>query len=607
MMSCGVSGFTDDSGSVERALEQMSPDHPRLFLPSGEKREAWRRHLRFDPRMVEVAAQVESGALAMLDYEPVAREMKGRRMLDSSRLALKRILTLTVAHAQSGNERFAERAIEEMLAAAAFSDWNPSHFLDTAEMTAALAVGYDGLYHEMSPEQQKTVRTAIIEKGLRPGFAKDHWWVGYANNWNQVCNGGLSLGALAVYEHAPELAARTIRRAVENIPAAMETYAPDGAYPEGPMYWEYGTTYNVLFLSALEQALGTDFGLSGEPGFLESSDYYNWMQGPTGAFFNYSDSGLEPPLAPALYWFAKRRDRPEVLWASQDALSKFLEKTYWHYGPADRFYPMTLLWMDPDLEPERPEQSHWVGEGINPVAVHRTGWDPRSTFVAVKAGTPFASHGHMDVGSFVIEMAGHRWAVDPGRQSYLPLEQKGVELWDGSQEGGRWTVFRLNNFSHNTLVVNGELQRVAGRGEILESKGPPESRTVMDLSGVYEGQLKSARRTVGLRGEGHVFVRDELTAPDEASAEARWGMATFAQVERTDEGAVILTQNDARVEVRVLEPEGARLEVLNLEEPVNPWDDPNPGMRLLAVTLNLNAGETEELRVEVRDVSSPGE
>ena len=30
-----------------------------------------------------------------------------------------------------------------MLTAARFEDWNPSHFLDVAEMTFALAIGYD--------------------------------------------------------------------------------------------------------------------------------------------------------------------------------------------------------------------------------------------------------------------------------------------------------------------------------------------------------------------------------------------------------------------------------------------------------------------------------
>ena len=30
-----------------------------------------------------------------------------------------------------------------MLAIAQFADWNPSHFLDVAEMTMGMAIGYD--------------------------------------------------------------------------------------------------------------------------------------------------------------------------------------------------------------------------------------------------------------------------------------------------------------------------------------------------------------------------------------------------------------------------------------------------------------------------------
>ena len=45
-----------------------------------------------------------------------------------------------------GEERFKERAIRELDAACAMKDWNPSHFLDVAEMATAVAVGYDWLY-----------------------------------------------------------------------------------------------------------------------------------------------------------------------------------------------------------------------------------------------------------------------------------------------------------------------------------------------------------------------------------------------------------------------------------------------------------------------------
>ena len=35
----------------------------------------------------------------------------------------------------------------------------------------------------------------------------------------------------------------------------MGHYAPDGAYPEGIGYWDYGTSFNVMFLSAIEKFL----------------------------------------------------------------------------------------------------------------------------------------------------------------------------------------------------------------------------------------------------------------------------------------------------------------------------------------------------------------
>ena len=51
----------------------------------------------------------------------------------------------------------------------------------------------------------------------------------------------------------------------------------------------------------------------------------------------------------------------------------------------------------------------------------------------------------MDAGSFIYERKGIRWAIDLGMQNYLSLESRGINLWDQSQEGQRWGVFRLGN------------------------------------------------------------------------------------------------------------------------------------------------------------------
>lgn len=123
-----------------------------------------------------------------------------------------------------------------MLAAAAFADWNPSHFLDVAEMTAALGIGYDWLYEELSEEDRRGIREAIVEKGLKPSLTVNSW-TRAVHNWNQVCNAGMAIGALAVAESEPELAARMVARAVETswprpLSRSRRSPGPAGGAPE---------------------------------------------------------------------------------------------------------------------------------------------------------------------------------------------------------------------------------------------------------------------------------------------------------------------------------------------------------------------------------------
>jgi len=96
-------------------------------------------------------------------------------------------------------------------------------------MTHAFGIGYDWLFDALSAEERVTLRTAIIEKGLKPSFVDKlpnaargyNWWLTVTHNWNQVCNGGLTVGALAVADEEPELAERVIRRALDSIKLPM--------------------------------------------------------------------------------------------------------------------------------------------------------------------------------------------------------------------------------------------------------------------------------------------------------------------------------------------------------------------------------------------------
>lgn len=107
-------------------------------------------------------------------------------------------------------------------------------------------------------------------------------FITYDHNWNLVCNGGLIVGALAVAETDPDVAKIIITGAVKSLPLALKSYGPDGAWPEGPAYWNYGTEHVVYGLAALESALGTDFGLSEMKGLSETGLFPIIVTGPTG-------------------------------------------------------------------------------------------------------------------------------------------------------------------------------------------------------------------------------------------------------------------------------------------------------------------------------------
>ncbi|MFT7488528.1 MAG: hypothetical protein ACI9OU_000922 [Candidatus Promineifilaceae bacterium] len=576
--------------------------HPRLFVKRGED-DALRRKIHSDPALRKAFAHVVNVADGILDVQPVEREQVGRRLLGVSRTCLKRVFYLSFCFRMTQDDRYAVRAQEEMLAVAAFDDWNPSHFLDVAEMTAALAIGYDWLHDELDPSSREIIRKAIIEKGLRASL-NGGWWVKTSNNWNQVCHGGLTLGALAVLEDEPDLAEQIIARAIANVPTAMAEYAPDGAYPEGPGYWKYGTTYNVILISALESVLGSDFELSKSQGFLESSDYYLHATGPTGLLFNYSDGGSRAGVAPAMYWFAARRKDLSLLWREHQELDRFLPRTTSFKDASDRMFPFLLIWAGALDEALAPKVNHWKADGETPVAMHRSGWGtPQEIFVGVKAGSPGANHAHMDIGSFVMDANGVRWAEDLGSQSYNSLESKGIVLWDKDQTSQRWDVFRLNNFSHNTLVVDGKKQQVHGRAPIIgfSDKGPMP-HTIVDMGSIYKNQIAAATRGVGLLQERAVLVQDDIETLDHKTV-VRWGMVTRASVDIRNKHTAILRQDDQHLVLSIHAPADAEWELFETAPPPQTYDAPNEGTRMIG--FNVEIPPSTKARFVV--VLSPGE
>jgi hypothetical protein len=577
-----------DSSQILKTLQQ---DHPRLLLLKGEEK-ALLTQIRKYPQWQTVHKAMLDECDRLLDVAAVERIKIGKRLLDKSRECLRRVFMLSYAYRTTGEQKYLVRAEKELLAVAAFEDWNPTHFLDVAEMTMAVAIGYDWLFEKLSDQTRTRLRGAILTKGINPSLDKTYnWFLSAEHNWNQVCNAGITFGALAIAEHEPAIAGMIVKRSVESVPKAMlHSYKPDGAYPEGFSYWGYGTSFNVLLINALQKALGTDFGLSDSDGFLKTGSFMQHLVGPTGLAHNWGDSGLKEGLTPALFWFAQKTQNPSLLWGQKALLSAPAQTEV-----KNRILPALLIWgTQTELSAvHAPTQKFWAGQGPSPVALMRSSWEkPDAVFLGVKAGSPAVNHAHMDVGSFVMDALGERWAMDFGMQDYNSLESKGVDLWNRSQDSQRWQVFRLNNFAHNVISFDGQLTNAKGYAKIdgATSEGPNMMVTT-NLSELYQDQAKAVRRGLGIIDGRYVVVRDEIECGPKETV-MRWNMLTAAQVRIVDGKTVELSQNGKKM-LLIFDTQTPISIKTWPTTPAHDYDAPNPGTVFVGFEAKLPAGSRQ--------------
>jgi hypothetical protein len=373
----------------------------------------------------------------------------------------------------------------------------------------------------------------------------------------------------------------------------MNEYEPHGAYPEGPGYWVYGTTYNVILIEALNSVLGAEFGLSEKSGFVKSAEYYLHVTGPTGLYFNYADCGSQGGFVPIVLWFTKKYDDPSLLWSQKKIFDSAAKQ-----NPSDlaqsQIAVLALLWGLPKAT--QPKRLSWMGQGRNPVAMFRTSWNDDAVYLAIKGGDTSFHHAHMDVGSFVIDAAGLRWAMDLGKEDYHRIETLGGRLWEMEQTGGRWKLFRYGNFSHNTLTVNDQLQRGEAFAPIIRYSADSDfPHVAIDMTEAYKGQLKKAVRGASLLPSGRILIQDELQATDRP-ATVRWAMVTPARVDIQSDKAAILSLKQKTMQFQVVTEADVKLTTYSTK-PRSMFDADNGDTRMIGFEVTLAPDEKVAIAV----------
>ena len=511
-----------------------------------------------------------------LSAPPIKHELISPRLLDKSRTCLYRVTMWAGLFRLTGKVEYATRARKEMLTAAEFKDWNPSHFLDVAEMTTALGLGYDWLYDVLPPDERKAIKQAIIERGLKTGLgdtpgAGGRFWIKATHNWNQVCNGGLGIGALAIADEEPELARRVLKQSLAALPRALASYAPDGGWNEGPGYWDYATRYTANIICALESALGKDFGLKKSPGLDRAGFFHLYATSPLNLTFNFADAGERSGASAAMFWLARAYQQP-VFAAHNFFCAKWSKD------------PFFLYWL-PTPVPEAalveklPLNSLFRGVDV---AFLRSGWFHGSTFLGFKGGDNKANHSHLDLGTFVFDMRGVRWCEDLGSDEYnLP----------GYFGNKRWTYYRLKSEGHNVVTIGGTNQDPRAKASVIAFDGAPgRPCAVADLTAGYAPTAHKAQRGVMLLGNAGALVQDEWTLAK--PQELIWAIHTPAKISVAGREAK-LQQSDQTLVVRILEPATAKFEIMEIPP------EPPTGHKLHSHKLGFRVSGAQTARLAV--------
>lgn len=539
-----------------RAQQRFLSEHPRLLFTKAEE-PGVKALIEKDPQVRQLADFLKTKADSMVLAPQIAYEKdKYGAILWTSRAYVNRLGTLALMYRLTGDKKYADAANETLLWVCAYPDWNPAHYLDTAEMSAAVAIAYDWLFDVLPQETKDIVRRSLYERAVSKvlreyQFGAPGSWAKRETNWNVVCNTGMTLAILAIAEDYPQETDTILDNAAGYMPNCLKHFSPDGVCYEGPAYWNYTTTYLSAYLKAVADNDNGKGGIAQLPGLDRTALYSKRTLTQSGRVFNFANASKDPSNTPAYFFFSRYYDQPEVAEWYRNELQKVVSNDL----AENQMFFLSLPWFDTATggESRRIPAMEVYHNAINDIIVFNGDRDKDgSIFLIAKGGTPNQAHQQMDCGTFLVEADGICWTEDLGADDYaLP------GFWDYKVGGQRWNYFRNNNFSHNTINIDHQLQNADGHAFVCEEN--PDAAipsTRLDMTSLYSGKADSVFRKFTLIDDYTVEIEDKIKLHDPESV-VSWVVATTADV-TADGSEARLTKDGKSFYIQILSPADAR-------------------------------------------------
>lgn len=577
-----------------------------------------------DPLYAKMVANLKAGGEKLLETPELTRvfgEQQGTVTPGSK--AIYRMATLGTLHMLDGDPRWMERGIREMVAItdpATFQNWYVAEPAVTADFLIAASMGYDYFKAGFTAKQLVDIKTYMIEKGIGAlaagikGEPPPPSAVGKAagvedapkakapakgpakkaedeepDSEHMAMASALILSAICLVDDDPGAARQAIDGAAKVFGKGMVRFAPAGIWPEGMEAGEHVLDYAIMVMQTLKTNAGSDFGFSVLEGIPQTGIARVHLVGPFGNLFNYGDTNgtsLSRPWVST--WLAGAHGN-----MGQKALTAGA-------APGTETALLNLaghvMYYNPYAAGDGTPNSTDYGVAGGQVATLRSGWEKTSAYVAMKGGDNSLPTSQLDLGTFILDMGGKRWAIELGGESDRVLK--------GANAAKRAQMYVEGTPGQNTLEIGqaeeppppkkGQAapkpvistnQSPDGKAAIGFVKSTPEySAAALDLKDPYSKAVKQAIRGAKLvRGaKPYVVIQDDLIVKN--NTPVTWKMHTRAEV-TLDGPSATLTDAKQTLHLKILSPAGATFTTEDAPEPANDQEKSMKGIRVLKVSL----------------------
>jgi len=481
-------------------------------------------------------------------------------ILPISREVINRMVILGYAWQITGNEKYAERAWSELENVCRYNDWCTSHFLATAEMALAASIGYDWFFDYLSTEKKDLLAKTTLEYAISPALNDNHWFTWSKNNWNSICYSGIGIACMVFADYDTENSAEFLSMCYKNMPIAFENFTPDGVYAEGPGYCQSGMNSIVHFIASSRNFFGTDFGMSEIDGFRQLGSFPAYITTPAG-MFNFGDNKAEKCYTPVLHWYADEYNMP--------LLSAYQATDYPKQFKADgsdaverngegKENALSCLWFNREYTKadfgNEPLSVHLKSDVGQPLVLMRSAYlDENATFAGIKGGYNFTNHGDLDIGTFVFDSMGERWAEELGPGSY-----DAPNYFLNTPAGGRWKNYCKRAEGQNTLVINPDAtlddQYVLAECDFTSFRTSDNGgKAVLDMTDAYRmnGATKVTREFELYGNRTSLKITDNINCL--LKSDIYWFMHTKADIQISADGkSATLTINGKQMKASLM-------------------------------------------------------